>query len=184
MIYWIFFFSALFALAAAFGLIRNNLLNKIHPLIRLTALIMIPAGLILLFIQQNRLIQYRSFETWPAVEARITSSRVIGERAYRPEITYRYVVDDSLISGVTFFDRPSFGGRVNRRTSAENIVQAYPPGSLLKVYYNPLKPAESRQNTHLPWDFYGILSFAATLLIVGTCILFSDILIHINNRKS
>jgi len=184
MVYHFFLISILTALIAAFLLVRRKLFGSVHPVLRLTSFLLIGAAVILLYIQQNRLVQYNSFQNWMPVESTITNSLVIGVRAFRPEITYQYIVNDSIYTGITSFDRPSFGGRANRRASAQNIVSANPPGSQLRIFYNPANPKESRLNIHLPWDFYGIISFAGTLLLIGLSILFSDVLIRLFNRKN
>ncbi|MDA3884893.1 MAG: DUF3592 domain-containing protein [Candidatus Delongbacteria bacterium] len=82
--------------------------------------------------------------TWPDVEGKITSSKVISETSrdskkrnsttYSAHIEYSYIITDKLHTG----NRISFGDYGSSdRGHASSIVRTYPVGKKVKVYYRP-----------------------------------------------
>ncbi len=162
--------SIFIAVLLALSLIKRDTVRRVPSVLWWLALFIAIIALIIIFTQQIRFENHRRLNNWKPVNATIEFSRVIGERAFRPEVVFRYQVKGRIYRDTTYFNRPSFGGRRNRLESAENIVKANQPGNLLKVYYNPTQPAQARLKTRLPWDFYGQLSFGVLLLIMAVTV--------------
>jgi hypothetical protein len=78
------------------------------------------------------------------VDARVIESSVevrsdAESTTFNPVVRYEYVVDHVRYLG----DRVAFSQRifVNSRENAEKVVQKYPLGAEVKVFYNPSNPA-------------------------------------------
>ena len=80
---------------------------------------------------------------WPRAEAIVDSTRVLGKRAFRPQVYYHYSVQEVEYQGVSDLHMPGFGGRLNRLDSAEKMAAEHQQGHRLQVYYNPNRPQES-----------------------------------------
>lgn len=110
--------------------------------------------------------------SWPSVKGEILSSDVIGGRAFRPDIKYEYYVDSTRYEGSSYLNIPGFGGRMNRLDAAEKLVELYPPGMEITVYYNPQQPGESTLNPHPRYSHYMKLGTSIILFIAGMTILY------------
>lgn len=135
-------------------------------------------GLVLIFLgvwltasQANRLAQWGSVRNWPATEAVVTTSHVVGERAFHPEIVYEYSVNGTIYGDSTGFDTPSFGGRSVKRDMAEAIVAEYPVGTTVVVHYDPETPSNSVLRISPDWSLYGKIGLGGTLVGVGLFLL-------------
>ena len=103
---------------------------------------------------------------WPRAEAIVDSTRVLGKRAFRPQVYYHYSVQEVEYQGVSDLHMPGFGGRLNRLDSAEKMAAEHQPGHRLQVYYNPNRPQESLL-TVVP-SFAAFIKMASVwLLLVG-----------------
>ncbi len=123
----------------------------------------------ILYFQLNEAV---AVSKWPSVDGAITSSKVIGGRAYRPDIRYDYYVDGSRFTGSSYLNSPGFGGRMNRLDAAEKLVHLNPVGKSITVYYNPDNNAESTLTPHPTFSNYLKLGTSAFLLWLGMTILF------------
>ena len=108
---------------------------------------------------------------WPSVEGKIVESRVVGERAFRPDIKYIYTVDGEEYTGSSSLDMPGFGGRTSRLDAAEKMVRQYPQGSTISVYYNPENPQQSMLHPKPTYSHYLTLTTAALLFLAGFAII-------------
>jgi len=110
---------------------------------------------------------------WPFVKGTIQTSRVqIEDRGtddnggsillYRPEIFYRYKIEDSEL----IVREPAYDVIVDLQ-SAEKWVATYPAGKQVNVFYDPVKPRESTLKTSfkIPWSLYLVISLV--LLALG-----------------
>jgi hypothetical protein len=103
------------------------------------------------------------------VEGQITKSSVERERAigdteeevqFRALVNYKFVVDGKDYVG----ERVAFGiGTSNRRSDARSIVDRYPVGRTVEVYYRPGHPNDAVLETRIG-------GFAIIALIVGAII--------------
>ncbi|MBD3224634.1 MAG: DUF3592 domain-containing protein [Caldithrix sp.] len=159
------------------GILAGLWINKVASFkkivlgLRLAAYAGLIAALLVIVNEHQRLNFFRTLQQWEPVQATIVSGQVIGDRAYLPQVIYEYQVQGTTYQDTTFFNRPSFGGRINRMESAENILRSNPVGSTLKIYHHPQHPGRSRLKIHPPWDFYGKLSFAELLLTLSLMVI-------------
>ena len=86
----------------------------------------------------------RMSKTWPATDGSIEESKLtwqgIRSPRARPAVTYRYQVDGESYLGT----RIEFSfARIYFTPEAQAVLDRYPPGSPVTVYYDPANPAES-----------------------------------------
>ena len=128
----------------------------------LFCLVGIALGTFLSFVPIYRTIQSRS---WPAAACDVLSSRVVrNDDTSRPDIQYRYYVDD----------RPYTGSRYNFVPGSDNIhdyqavVDRYPPGLRFECYVNPADPTQAVISRELTFGyFFGLIFFVFFTLIPG-----------------
>ncbi len=162
----------------SFGLVGSVLgLVWRQPPFRLPNWLIIPSvvitalGIWLVYSQMSLMEQYVSLRGWTSIPGVIIDSRVVGERAYRPEIVYQYAVDAISYRDSTNLDPPGFGGRNSKRDAAEGIASEYPIGKQVIIHYNPANPAESRLKITPPWSVYGKTGFGGFLFGTGLFLL-------------
>ena len=110
---------------------------------------------------------YRAIESrsWRATACDVLSSRVVhSDETSRPDIQYRYHVDD----------RPYTGNRYNFVPGSDNIsdyqsvVDRYPPGYRFECYVDPADPTRAVISRELTFGyFFGLIFFAFFTLIPG-----------------
>jgi hypothetical protein len=80
---------------------------------------------------------------WPATEGEVVKSEVYRDRGvYYPRVEYRYLVEGSELTGSVV----SFGGVFGTnfsKTPARSVVDHYPSGRQVLVYYDPRRPSRS-----------------------------------------
>jgi hypothetical protein len=130
-------------------------------------LLLVATGGLLLKTDIEQFREVRNRRHWPTVTGRITASSVVGERAFRPNLIYQYLVDSALFTDSSFLDMPSFGGRRSRYDAAEKKASEYPVGAEVPVHYNPDNPGESRLKVTAPWSIYGQVGFSGFLIVLG-----------------
>ena len=117
-------------------------------------------------------------ESWPTTTGTVVTSEVRTQRSgdgnsYSARVIYDYVVDDvAYTSGkITVAD-----GGSSRSAPATRLVEQYPVGSQVDVYYNPLVPDDSVLQpgapTVLNWLYWGGVAF----VVLGVLILLRAIL--------
>lgn len=124
-------------------------------------------GLVLIIPQSARLDQYFQMRDWPTVEGTVISSRIVGEKDFKPAIEYSYVVDNKLITTITELPVPGFGSKHRRHEVAAKTAALYVPGMQVPIHYDPGNPATSKLNIQAPFELYGKLGFGALLLAGG-----------------
>ena len=104
---------------------------------------------------------------WTRVTGEVIRSDVVGERAYRPNIVYRYQVEGEVVVDSSSLHPASFGGRNARLKTAEVISSEYHPGDSLTVWINPDNRRESALAINPFWAEYVKISFGFGLFVVG-----------------
>lgn len=114
----------------------------------------------------------REARSWPTVTGTVVTSQVMsqvdreGAATYGARVLYEYQVDDQTYqsSKITVAD-----GTSSRSRAAEAIVDRYPTGSEITVYYNPRVPQSSLLETSVPQPLQ--LIFYLGLVLAGFGIL-------------
>ena len=117
------------------------------------AAILIVVGTVLLVVFGHQATQAVRSSSWPTVEGMVTESTVVqstGRRSRKtdiPQITYRYSVEGIEHVGTRLF----FGSQYPESwttgakwtTGTREYIARYPPGTLLRVHYDPEDAATS-----------------------------------------
>lgn len=127
---------------------------------------------IILLLKQDQVIS-AAFEkrSWPTIQGKIIQTQVLGERAFRPEISYQYQVNDIKYVGSTDLHISGFGNKRSRRDNSEKIIQEYSVGSNVLVYYDSKNPQISYLRTGPFWSDFMKLGFGAILFFFGSFVL-------------
>lgn len=142
-------------------------IDVVHTVVFYILVIIGIAGGILTYISLERFGDYETKFAYPHTQGVIESSEIIGDRAFRPLITYRFTVTDSTYTAQTSLAPPMFGGKRKKYDVAHVLTDQYPAGDTVRVYYNPQNPDESYLELHVPWEVYGQLSFGVILFLIG-----------------
>lgn len=140
---------------------------RIVPLALAAGVLFWIIGLLLVYLQIRDLNSFAAIQSWPVTEGTVTESRVIGDRALRPNIVYSYTVDAVSFRDSTYLDEPPFGGRNVKQQEAEAIVADYPVGTKVQVHYNPLQPSVSVLRTSPDWAIFGKMGLGSFLFGLG-----------------
>ena len=159
--------SLVMAAAVRIGFSLRRVSLQIKPLIVTVFQLLTAVGLILIVHEIKELNQLEVEKQWPSVEGIIISSEVIGERAYRPDITYKFSVNGVSYVQKSFLQMPAFVGRRGKYDAASKLAEMYPAGNTVRVFYNPENPDISRLKTGAPVQVYLRLSLAVFLLSAG-----------------
>lgn len=108
---------------------------------------------------------------WKRTEGVVLSSTVIGQRAFRPNVVYEYLVAGIPFRDSSFLEMASFGGRNSRRTTATVLSSQFQPGDSISVFVNPTNPRETTLSTRPHWSAFGALA-VSSLLLIGAGFLF------------
>lgn len=123
------------------------------------------------------MIQAKESPSWPTTEGVITTSKMKswldddGDRMYGADIVYDYRVGGSQLTG-----RNVKFGKVstNRSSDAEKVLQKYPEGAQVEVFYNPdefevsvLEPGVHASTWFMPVFGLVFASFGFVFLLVG-----------------
>lgn len=107
-------------------------------------------------------------KTWPLTTGKIITSEVCRRASrprpghanppsYEPYVVYEYYVNGNRMQS----DQLAFGGRLqNSEKRAQKIIENYPAGKNVPVYYNPKKPAQAVLVT-------GNVAGAYIMLVIG-----------------
>ena len=120
----------------------------------------------------------RAYESrgWPNTQGTITSSYIKKENrkdsnnryrtTYYPRIKYQYQVEGKYYS----CNRIAFGGvSGGKRSKAKKVVDSYPSGKKVRVYYNPQDPGVGVLKAGFSWG--ALLAFLAGLVFFGAGIM-------------
>jgi len=136
------------------------------------ALAVLALGALVLVISIVRLYKFRASKTWLWTTGEITScemetkSRAGRGRsiAYHAAIVYDYLVRGTRYSGkrICFGDYGS-----SNPNHARQILNRYPAGQQVSVYYNSSKPEDSVLERSLSWTVYLTLMVGAAVFALG-----------------
>ena len=111
--------------------------------------------------------QHRKITTFLPVEASIVSSSIVEHHgkatAYSPAVEFRYSVEGRSYTANTPLILPQSSGR----EWAARIVGNYPPGKIVRAYYNPRAPYEAFLLRQVQFFPYGIILFPMSLVAIG-----------------
>lgn len=98
---------------------------------------------------------------------RMQSGGYSAKTSYFPNITYQYTINGQQYTNNTYAQRPSL---INNKAIIQRILNNYPVGSTVTVYYNPNNPQEA----YLQKGYGG----ATRVILLGT-LLFTVLIIGI-----
>lgn len=108
-------------------------------------------GLVFLFIVVRAGGKVRASKNWPSTSGRVLASDIEMRRsrtgqggtstAYYPVVLYEYMVNGRRLQS----NRVRFGSDVGFgwTSPAQKVVDQYPPGAMVEVFYNPNDPTEA-----------------------------------------
>jgi len=165
-IYIVAFFTIL-TLAAAVLFWRRRFCPRRKSLFGTIALVLILAGFSLGLSRGLTIDHDTAYRHWPSVDGTVVNSRIVGEMAFHPEITYHYEVAGHRFTGMTDMNTPGFGGKRKRFDVAEKYLQLYPVGAAIMVHYNPENPGQSLIRVGPTLEILMQLAFGVTLFLAG-----------------
>lgn len=125
--------------------------SELPKWLSLFPLLFLVVGLILLVIGARQLYQGEQSKAWPTVQGKIAVAE-LGKRVdrdsdnstvsttYSADISYDYIVDDvAYVNGDLHFGSVSSSDP----SSARRLLQRYPVGKVVTVYYNPAQPQQA-----------------------------------------
>ena len=162
-----------------FALSSVMVVGALHNVPLPVALLVLGLGTLIVVISVVSLYKFRASKTWLWASGEITSAemekRVSRGRSrtvtYHAAIVYDYSVDDTKYSG----SKVAFGEYgTSNPNHARQILNRYPIGKQVQVYYNPSKPEDSVLERRLsPAVYIGLLAgaavFALGLLLTVRC---------------
>jgi len=133
-------------------------------------------GLVMIYIYFRNLVKVRASQAWPNIQGTVLQSWVRqsssidddGSVSYRyhPEIHYQYQIMGTEYQG----NKIAFGPKVSgNRSRAEKMIEKYPTGANVTVYYRPDKPANAVLER----------SISKVSLVLGLILLLAGILIYV-----
>ncbi len=123
-------------------------------LVAALAILFFGIGVVLILINQRNQRKANDSQQWPESKGTVDRSQVqvqddvfssdeqsASQPMYSADVAYSYQVKDMIYTS----DRISFGGKssYSNRLRAEEIVDRYPEGSEVTVYFDPAKPQEA-----------------------------------------
>ena len=134
---------------------------------RVLPLVLLLVGGVLAFVGWRLGGEARASAAWPATDAVVESARVVEQaeanekRLFRAAIRYRYQVGDTRYSG----ERVSYDMAPSPQPGiARAIVERYPAGASVKVFYDPSDPSRAvlePGGAIAPWVLVGLGAFLA-----------------------
>lgn len=116
-------------------------------------------------------------QSWPSTAGTVSEVQVkeisredadgFQTTSYQPQVTYSYQVGNQTYTS----DRLSFGARVSygNRNQASKVLEAYPVGMPLVIYYDPEKPAEAVVERQAS-GFKLLLIGGILLIVISFCV--------------
>ncbi len=163
-----YFSLALFGVAGmAVGVLWRTRSFRIPPVALAIGVLVWMLGVVLVSLQVRELGKAAAIQQWPSTSGTVLDSRVIGIRAFRPNIVYQYSVNGVVYRDSTDLDQPGFGGRNNKRNAAETIIAQYPAGTTVSVHYDPKQPSVSLLRVSPDWSIFGKIGLGGFMFGVG-----------------
>ncbi len=105
---------------------------------------------------------------WPFVSGQILTARIQEAPSdegtdYIPRVSYTYQVGDTVYAG----ERITFRGNAGSEAEAQAVLQRYPVGRTVRVYYNPNRLAEAVLEPGPCTSCFGIVAFGTVFGLVG-----------------
>jgi hypothetical protein len=175
------FLILIFIVTALTLLIFRKKVIKIHisPVLITSAIISLVIGLVLILWQDSEISQALEKHKWPSTYAEIIDTKIIGERAFRPEISYKYEVQGETYITKTDLHISGFGNKRSRRDTARKIIQEYRKGLRVKIYYDICNPQSSYLRSGPYWSNYMKFGLGAILYGIGSFFLLVALLRNI-----
>jgi hypothetical protein len=105
--------------------------------------IAIVIGVVLYIVQFRQGLRADASKKWPTASGTVTASAVErspdSKRRYRAALTYSYRVDAKEYQSERIF----WGGNEGREKHMASVVETYPAGGKVRVFYDPKNPAEA-----------------------------------------
>lgn len=146
---------------------RNNKLFSVSGWMLIVSVIVTLIGFTLVIWQDHQINIELSKRIWNAIEGEIVESNIVGNRALRTEVEYRYKVNDEIYYGDSDYNIPGFGSKNYRRKTARIVKNENPIGTKIEVYYNPTNPEKSTLRYGPYWSNYMIIGFGSVLFLIG-----------------
>lgn len=126
-------------------------------------------GLILLLIGGILLSIDLDTKSWPTVEGVVQESRVVRGQGEALSFAYRFTVGDYVYrsGGVTPGQSRGIGDFAPDRFDPAKVVQKYPAGTAVTVYYNPADPRDAVLEPGASWLALLSILLGAFLLVLG-----------------
>lgn len=156
MIFWV--FVAIAVLVAAIAIARGLVARKRGYGERFynarIAYALIMAGAIIGYFDARDLSELRNRRDWPIAAGEVIESKITGEKAIVPSVTYTFSVGGKVYTSTSDLGTPGFGNAAKRLNAAQTLIADYPVGRAVRVHYNPTDPRESYLTTAVPWNAY------------------------------
>ena len=139
-------------------------------LLRLVPWLCFFIGAALLYLGNQGLSSVKRTEGWAAIGGRILSSTIVqqatlrGEVRYDARVVYEYRVGTAVLHGTRL---AAADQSVPRPSDAHSIVNRYPAGTSVTVYYNPAVPSESVVERGNPAQPYWLLGVGVCFVFLG-----------------
>lgn len=105
---------------------------------------------------------------WPSVSGQVIESRVDDAHLEmtKPVLRYRYQVGGRSYVGF----RVAFSGYGISRSAMDQLIQPYPQGSTVKVYFDPRHPSSAVLDNTAKSDWLYWSLFGVGFLCLATCV--------------
>ena len=125
----------------------------------------LPIGMIFSFFGMRGLTRAQASTGWPSASGKVIKSSVEREESsYQAEILYEFTVSGTTYNG----NRVAYGDYgSNRPTHARRIVNRYPKGKKVTVYYQPDDPGECLLEPGLKLQAFLMPAMGLISLLVG-----------------
>jgi hypothetical protein len=158
------FFIVAVILTVSWQQLKNFSFGKISLILGISFLI---AGILLIIDSSDEISRAFSRRSWPETMAQVVETNIVGERAYNPQLSCKYEVEGKLYTLTTDLKTPGFGRKRSRRQTAGIILNEYPVGSEVRIYYNLENPKDAYIRTGPYWSDYMKLSLGILLSVLG-----------------
>lgn len=138
------------------------------------------AGILFIVIGSKNIYQAYKSSSWPSVQGRIISSEIKSHsRTYRDTTTNReknetvydaHINYGYVINGITYSnDDVKIGGIIQTNTTiwARKLLDKYPQGKVVNVYYNPEDPSQSVLEKGLQLSTWSFSALGLAIFIFG-----------------
>ncbi|MDH3891558.1 MAG: DUF3592 domain-containing protein [candidate division Zixibacteria bacterium] len=168
--YWGMVVLAFLSAIVAAGRMKQKQSGRLPSIARkwkVVSLLVMHVGVLLVIWMTGEIIQINQTANWPTQTGHIIEAVIGGGRAYRPEVRYRYTVNNQVYTGESSLNAPGFGGKRKRYDAASSLIEQFQPGDSVIVFYNPEQPSESTLSTVPTWDVFVKLVCGVFVFVIG-----------------